>query len=388
MDGLPAPQFEECVSETLFIKPVKGHFERHTRERLNPSHHILTINSVFESIDHEPPTFPTGYTQPSSTFSKTKAVIQMINRGRSPKPDVTRTHRVVVDWIVFESAFRSMCFDQKFVLTTNQLAHILTKGMFTTMQIENHCWLRDKVDDPMTQIMSAAFLANLPLTPLQEAPRDVSGDDTARESWSDMESIRINSIDWNQVTLWIIIGPWNNWVTMSFNVLKTRGILLQRCFYLQKSEEIVASWYFISNFQKPKGLWDNQLCTRHEFTSSYILFDPWEKLRWTSQKSSSQKDGMIISSNTRNLQGELMKKRFSSHPTLLARRRWTTCYSRNLSSSSSFYGHDERNSERRQSAVSARRGKKCSLFLEVQARILHVHWSRFGKDLELWKVSR
>ena len=30
----------------------------------------------------------------------------------------------------------------------------------------------------------------------------------------------------------------------------------------------------------------------------------------------------------------------------------------------------------------------CSLLRKVQARLLHVHGSRFGKDLELWKVSR
>ena len=72
-----------------------------------------------------------------------------------------------------------------------------------------------------------------------------------------------------------------------------------------------------------------------------------------------------------------------------SRRRWTTCYSRNLSSSSSLHRNDACNSdfftgtEGRHSAISARRGKKCSLLREVQARILHVHWSRFRKDLLL-----
>ena len=70
-------------------------------------------------------------------------------------------------------------------------------------------------------------------------------------------------------------------------------------------------------------------------------------------------------------------------------------FSRNLSSSislqwsvmnemPSFF----KRTERRQSAISARDGKKCSSVREVPAQILHVHWSRFRKDLELWKVSR
>ena len=32
--------------------------------------------------------------------------------------------------------------------------------------------------------------------------------------------------------------------------------------------------------------------------------------------------------------------------------------------------------------------KEMQLSSRAQARILHVHWSRFGKDLELWKVHR
>ena len=43
--------------------------------------------------------------------------------------------------------------------------------------------------------------------------------------------------------------------------------------------------------------------------SSQMLFYVWENKRWTSQKSSSPEDGMIISSNTENLLGWLMEKR-------------------------------------------------------------------------------
>ena len=67
---------------------------------------------------------------------------------------------------------------------------------------------------------------------------------------------------------------------------------------------------------------------------------------------------------------------------------------RNLSSSSSFHGTmneipiSSPGTERKWCSISSRRGQKCSLLLEVQAWILHVHGSTFRKDLELEKISR
>ena len=128
-------------------------------------------------------------------------------------------------------------------------------------------------------------------------------------------------------------------------------------------------------------------CTRQKFTSSKIL-----------------KDGTIISSNRRNpqedlLDGEQINSYFAFFFAIRrttqcaksmdgfdrSRRRWTNFFSRDLSSSSSLHGNDERNSdffkgtEERYIAISARHGQKCSSLRKVQARILHVHWSRFGK---------
>ena len=50
MDGLPALQFGDCVSETLSNKLAKGNIERHTRERIIPSQSHFDI-CVFESIN-------------------------------------------------------------------------------------------------------------------------------------------------------------------------------------------------------------------------------------------------------------------------------------------------------------------------------------------------
>ena len=55
--------------------------------------------------------------------------------------------------------------------------------------------------------------------------------------------------------------------------------------------------------------------------ASYV----WEKERWANQKSSSPKDGMIISSNTGNLQGELMEKGFSSYCRCFVAKRTISC---------------------------------------------------------------
>ena len=98
MEGLQAVEFWE-VWDTLSSKSDKGNHERSKRERVNPSH-SQSDNCVFLSpLTTFRPTFRAAPTQPNVTFSK--AVIQMINRGRSPNlRHVTRTHRVELVWII------------------------------------------------------------------------------------------------------------------------------------------------------------------------------------------------------------------------------------------------------------------------------------------------
>ena len=83
MDGLPAPQFGECVLETLSSRSVVRNLERRKRERFTPSH-SLSDTCVFECIDHGPTNIPNNsHSVPLCTFEDNAAVIQMINRGRS-----------------------------------------------------------------------------------------------------------------------------------------------------------------------------------------------------------------------------------------------------------------------------------------------------------------
>ena len=64
-------------------------------------------------------------------FEDNEAVIKMIIKGRSPTMrHVSRTHRVVLDWL-FDRINLDSKIQMKYIDTKNQLADILTKGNFT-----------------------------------------------------------------------------------------------------------------------------------------------------------------------------------------------------------------------------------------------------------------
>ena len=64
-------------------------------------------------------------------FEDNEAVIKMIIKGRSPTMrDVSRTHRVALDWL-FDRKNLDSKIQVKYIDTKNQLADILTKGNFT-----------------------------------------------------------------------------------------------------------------------------------------------------------------------------------------------------------------------------------------------------------------
>ena len=64
-------------------------------------------------------------------FEDNEAVIKMIIKGRSPsKRHVSRTHRVALDWF-FDRINLDPKIQIKYIDTKNQLADILTKGIFT-----------------------------------------------------------------------------------------------------------------------------------------------------------------------------------------------------------------------------------------------------------------
>ena len=96
--------------------------------------HILTI-VYLNPLTTFRRTFRAALIQPNSSFSKTDAaVIQTINNGRSPNLwHVTRTQRVDLDGL-FERMNLDHSTIKKNLQTNDQLADILTKGKFTTMQ--------------------------------------------------------------------------------------------------------------------------------------------------------------------------------------------------------------------------------------------------------------
>ena len=142
MDGLPALQFWKCVLETLCCKTAKGNLERHIRDRVIPSHSHSDAG-VFKAIDNVPPNMPnSSHSTQRYLFEDKATVIYMINKGRSPNlRHVTRTRRVASDCFV-ERVIADHSILIKYVRTNDQLADIMTKGMFSTMQWQSllHLW--------------------------------------------------------------------------------------------------------------------------------------------------------------------------------------------------------------------------------------------------------
>ena len=181
MDGLPAHQFRECVLETLSSKPANGHLERHKRERVIQSHSHCD-NCVFEPIDNVPPNIPnSSHSTQLYLFADNAAVIQMINKGRSANlRHVTRTHRVNLDCL-FERVSLDHAILIKHVRTNDQLADILTKDMFTTMQWHSllHLWqIRQQCESNEVRSFSRKPFS---CSALAKPPSNVSGDYTNRE---------------------------------------------------------------------------------------------------------------------------------------------------------------------------------------------------------------
>ena len=116
-----------------------------------------------------------------------------------------------------------------FLRTTNQVADILTKEMFVTMQRSGvHCWLCGKSDDPVKPMTSAAFLANLFLAqPSEGSKRCLRRWHSPRTLTS--QGVNTNQKYWHQVAHWMVTWLGNNWAIVSFRALMTRGIFWQRC---------------------------------------------------------------------------------------------------------------------------------------------------------------
>ena len=112
IDGSSALQFGECVLETLSSKPAKGNLECHKRERVIQFLSQFD-NCVFGSLDDVPANISnSAHPTQLYMFKDNVAVIQMINKGRSPNlKHVTRTHRAQLDWLFGRSDLDLSFFD-------------------------------------------------------------------------------------------------------------------------------------------------------------------------------------------------------------------------------------------------------------------------------------
>ena len=76
-----------------------------------------------------------------SVFEANEAVIKIIIKGRSrTMRHVSRTHRVALDWL-FDRINLDTKIQIKYIDTKNQLADILTKGIFTRDEWNHLLWL-------------------------------------------------------------------------------------------------------------------------------------------------------------------------------------------------------------------------------------------------------
>ena len=73
---------ENSCWELWSCKTAKGNLERHTRDRVIPSH-SHSDNCVFDSIDHVPPNIlNSSHSTKLYIFENSAAVIRMINKGQ------------------------------------------------------------------------------------------------------------------------------------------------------------------------------------------------------------------------------------------------------------------------------------------------------------------
>ena len=113
-------KYFSCVSDR------SGKFESDEREH-HKSHNKI---DVMKDIDVVPSSVQSARKK-LHVFEDNEVVIKMIIKGRSPTMrHVSRTHRVVLDW-VFNRSFLDFKTQIKYIDTKNQLADILTKGNFT-----------------------------------------------------------------------------------------------------------------------------------------------------------------------------------------------------------------------------------------------------------------
>ena len=140
---------------------------------------------------------------------------------------------------------------------------------------------------------------------------------------------------WNQVALWILTSL-EQLSNYELHCTQDTMDLLAGMLFDQKAEgKPLASRYFMSDLEKTMGLWHNWSFRRRIVEDArgrssrplrFCFVCRKRNDRCKSQKSNSPTDGMIVSSNTGNLPGQMMEKRFISYSAyFLAKRRTRSC---------------------------------------------------------------
>ena len=147
MDGIPALTLWDLVIEVFHSVPnntegPKRELRRNPSAIVKPNMHnpvpIKHNNVIPTNIDN----IPSNRKNPDSSamlyvFEDNEAVIKMIIKGRSPiMRHVSRTHRVVMDWL-FDGIYLDSKIQIRYIDTKHQLADMLTKGNFTRDEWNN-----------------------------------------------------------------------------------------------------------------------------------------------------------------------------------------------------------------------------------------------------------
>ena len=203
-----------------------------------------------------------------------------------------------------------------------------------------------------------------------------------------------------------------------FRLLKTRGTFLQECSskWVRRATSADPARRFKSceakRFVRQFGPVDIELSKVHE-AEVHVFSD---SVLWVGNQAMNMPEikfnirWMSTSCNTRNPQGELMENTFNScwtfgsttNEIVLRIDEWIRLCKGEDGEQSTPEPHAHRvilvwmmneiqiSSQDRKEVmrISSRRGKKCSLLRKVQARMLRVHWSRFRRKMEIWRVPR
>ena len=133
LDGLPALELWDLIVSVLgnvsriSDRSVKPESDDHKHDK---SHNKI---DVMKDIDAVPSNVQSSRQEALLyVFEDNEVVIKMIIKGRSPTMrHVSRTHRVALDWLLFDRINQDSKIQIKYIDTKNQLADILTKGNFT-----------------------------------------------------------------------------------------------------------------------------------------------------------------------------------------------------------------------------------------------------------------